>query len=106
MQIKKYQTDNVLTASRKRISKIFDDFERIYCSFSGGKDSTVMLHLIMDEAIKRKRTVGVLIIDLEAQYKDTIKNIERITDLYKNNTDLYWTCVPLLLRNSLAQLIS
>jgi len=34
-------------------------------SFSGGKDSTVMLHLVMDEAIKRGRRVGVFIIDME-----------------------------------------
>lgn len=100
MQIKKYQNDNVLEASQKRVSKIFDDFDRIYCSFSGGKDSTVMLHIIMDEAIKRNRTVGVLIIDLEAQYSDTISHVQRIVELYKDNIDLYWTCVPLLLRNA------
>ena len=100
MQIKKYQKDNVLEASKKRVSKIFDDFERIYCSFSGGKDSTVMLHLVMDEAIKRNRKVGVLLIDLEAQYSDTISHVERTIELYKDNIDLYWTCVPLLLRNA------
>ena len=53
---------------RTRISKTFDDFERLYISFSGGKDSTVMVHLVMDEAIKRGVKVGLLIIDLEAQY--------------------------------------
>lgn len=100
MQIKKYQQDDVLTASRKRISKIFDEFEKMYVSFSGGKDSTVMLHLVMDEAIKRNRKVGVLIIDLEAQYSDTISNIETIIELYKDNIDLYWVCVPLKLRNA------
>ena len=39
---------------------MFDNFDRIYCSVSGGKDSTVMFHLVMDEAIKRKREVGLL----------------------------------------------
>lgn len=100
MQIKKYQKDNVLEASRKRISAIFDEFDCIYCSFSGGKDSTVMLHLVMDEAIKRNRKVGVLIIDLEAQYSDTISHIKTMIKLYENNIDLYWVCVPLLLRNA------
>lgn len=100
MQIKKYQNDNVLEASQKRISKIFDDFEKIYVSFSGGKDSTVMLHLVMREAIKRSRKVGVLIIDLEAQYADTISHIIKTTDYYKDNIELFWTCVPLLLRNA------
>lgn len=100
MQVKKYQKDNVLEASQKRISKIFDDFEKIYCSVSGGKDSTVMLHLVMEEAIKRNRKVGVLIIDLEAQYSDTIKNLEALTETYKDNIELYWSCLPLLLRNA------
>jgi predicted phosphoadenosine phosphosulfate sulfurtransferase len=102
MNVKKYQDYTVLVAARDRISKMFDSFEKIYVSFSGGKDSTVMMHLVMDEAIKRNRIVGVLIIDLEAQYKDTIKNIENIVSLYKENIDLHWVCVPLLLRNAVS----
>lgn len=67
MHIKKYQSCNVLTATRDRISKVFDEFEKIYVSFSGGKDSSVMTHLVIEEAIKRNKIVGLLIIDLEAQ---------------------------------------
>jgi predicted phosphoadenosine phosphosulfate sulfurtransferase len=102
MNIKKYQSYNVLTASKDRISKVFDDFEKIYISFSGGKDSSVMTHLVMEEAIKRNRKVGLLIIDLEAQYSDTIKHVYSMVDLYKNNIDLHWACVPLLLRNAVS----
>lgn len=91
---------NVLQASRERIKEVFDNFEYIYCSFSGGKDSTVMLHLLMEEAIKRDRKVGVLIIDLEGQYTETIKHIERTVEYYKNNIDLHWFCGELLLRNA------
>jgi predicted phosphoadenosine phosphosulfate sulfurtransferase len=100
MQVKKYKQQNVLDASRDRVSKIFDSFEKIYVSFSGGKDSSVMLHLVMDEAIKRNRKVGVLVIDLEAQYSDTIEHITAMKDFYKDNIELFWTCVPLLLRNA------
>ena len=100
MQVKKYQKTNVYEASKDRISKVFDDFEKIYVSFSGGKDSTIMLHLVMDEAIKRNKKVGVLIIDLEAQYKDTVDNITQMVEMYKDNIELYWTCIPLLLRNA------
>ena len=64
MNRKKYIQQNVLSASKERIKSIFDDFEKIYISFSGGKDSTVMTHLVMQEAIKRGRKVGLLIIDL------------------------------------------
>ena len=102
MNIKKYQKDNVLTAAKDRVSKVFDDFEKIYISFSGGKDSSVMTHLVLEEAIKRDRKVGLLIIDLEAQYKDTIKHVEKMAELYKDNIDLHWVCVPLLLRNAVS----
>lgn len=98
---KVYQPHNVLIASRDRIVKTFDEFEKIYVSFSGGKDSTVMLHLVMEEAIKRNRKVGVLIIDLEAQYQDTIIHMQKVVEMYKKHIDLHWFCGELLLRNAL-----
>ena len=93
---------SVLLAARKRISLIFNDFEKIYISFSGGKDSSVMTHLVLDEAIKRNKKVGLLIIDLEAQYSETISHIEEICERYKNNIDLHWFCGELLLRNGVS----
>jgi predicted phosphoadenosine phosphosulfate sulfurtransferase len=102
MNIKKYQEYNVLEAARDRVSKVFDDFEKVYISFSGGKDSSVMTHLVMDEAKKRNRVVGLLIIDLEAQYADTITHVEHMVELYKDNIDLHWVCAPLLLRNAVS----
>lgn len=102
MHIKKYQNYTVLEAARQRVKLIFDDFEKICISFSGGKDSTVMMHLLMEEAIKRKRVVGVLIIDLEAQYKDTIDHIKNMVELYKDNIDLHWACLPMALRNAVS----
>lgn len=102
MNIKKYQNDNVLIAAKKRISNVFDNFDRIYISFSGGKDSSVMTHLVMEEAIKRNKKVGLLIIDLEAQYKDTIKHVNNMVELYKNNIDLHWIAAPMLLRNAVS----
>ena len=100
MNVKKYQKTSVLEAAKQRIALLFDKFEKIYCSFSGGKDSSVMLHLLLEEAEKRNRKIGVLVIDLEAQYKDTIDHISAMVTTYKNNIDLHWVCVPLLLRNA------
>jgi len=102
MSRKKELNITVLEASKNRISKIFDDFNKIYISFSGGKDSTVMTHLVMDEAKKRNRKVGLLIIDLEAQYSSTITHIEEMIDKYKENIDLHWFCGELLLRNAVS----
>ena len=38
---------DVLTAAVHRVSMAFDNFEKICVSYSAGKDSTVMLHLVM-----------------------------------------------------------
>lgn len=100
--MKNYIDKSVLKASRERVSKVFDDFNKVYVSFSGGKDSTVMIHLVMSEAIKRGRKVGVLVIDLEAQYMQTIKHIEEICIKYKDNIDLHWFCGELQLRNAVS----
>lgn len=97
-----YQNENVYEESTNRINFIFNNFEKIYVSFSGGKDSTVMLHLVLEEAIKRKRKVGILFIDLEGQYKYTIEHIENCLNLYKKWIDLYWICLPLHLRNAVS----
>jgi len=94
---------NVLQAARERISWVFDNFPRIYVSFSGGKDSTVMLHLVMDEAIKRGKNVGVLFVDLEGQYKLTIDHISECLDMYRDNITPHWVALPLNLRNAVSQ---
>ena len=51
--VKQYKNIDVLQAAQERISIVFDNFPRIYIAFSGGKDSTVVMHLVMEEAIKR-----------------------------------------------------
>jgi predicted phosphoadenosine phosphosulfate sulfurtransferase len=94
---------DVLSAARERIAFVFDSFPRVYVSFSGGKDSTVMLHMVMDEAIKRRRVVGVLFVDLEAQYRLTIEHIEECFHLYADHIDPHWIALPIALRNAVSQ---
>jgi len=94
---------DVLTAARQRISHVFDTFSRICVSFSGGKDSSVMLHLVMDEAIKRGRKVGVLFIDLEAQYQLTIAHVAEMFSMYTDHIEPYWVALPISLRNAVSQ---
>ena len=94
---------DVLTAARQRIAYVFDRFPKIYVSFSGGKDSTVMLHLVMDEAIRRGRKVGVLFVDLEAQYKITIAHVETCYRMYAEHIDPQWVALPIHLRNAVSQ---
>ncbi|REK68026.1 MAG: phosphoadenosine phosphosulfate reductase [Cohnella sp.] len=93
---------NVLQAAQERIAFVFDQFSKIYISFSGGKDSTTMLHLVMDEAKKRGRKVAVLFIDLEAQYKMTIDHVQEMYNLYSDYIEPYWVALPLHLRNAVS----
>lgn len=98
-----YQQINVLEAARERISWTFDNFQKIYCSFSGGKDSTVMTHLVMEEAQRRGRKVGLLFIDWECQITSTIDHVRAVFDLYRENIDPYWISLPVRTWNGCSQ---
>lgn len=101
---KTYLDKNVYDAACERIRFIFDHFGKIVVSFSGGKDSGVLLNLAIDEARRRQRKIGVMFIDLEAFYQQTISFIERTI---ANNVDVlepYWICLPMESPNSLSYL--
>lgn len=100
MDSRRYLGIDVLTASKERIKWAFDNFEKICISFSGGKDSTAMTHLVMEEAIKRNRKVALLFIDWEIQYKLTIEHVQHIYDMYKDYIVPYWVALPLLTDNA------
>jgi predicted phosphoadenosine phosphosulfate sulfurtransferase len=93
---------DVLTAARERIAWTFQRFPRVYVSFSAGKDSTVMLHLVADEARRLGRTFGLLLVDLEGQYKTTMEHAERCYADYADMIEPNWVCLPLALRNAVS----
>jgi predicted phosphoadenosine phosphosulfate sulfurtransferase len=93
---------DVLTAARQRIAWTFDTFPRLYVSFSAGKDSTVMLHLVVEEAQRRRRKVGVLFVDLEGQYRVTIEHMAQCLEAYRDTVEAYWVCLPIHLRNAVS----
>ncbi|MFA0279722.1 phosphoadenosine phosphosulfate reductase family protein, partial [Vibrio sp. 10N.222.55.F8] len=99
----KIQLDyNVLEGARQRILYLLDNFSHFYVSFSGGKDSGVLLNLTIQESKKRGRLpVDVLIVDFEAQYHETHAFIERM--VLRGEVNPYWVCLPLSLRNSISQ---
>ena len=93
---------DVLKAAKQRIETAFDLCERVYLSFSAGKDSTVMLHLVADEARKRNRKFGLMLIDLEGQYKCTIEFAEKCFKMYEDCCEPYWVSLPIHLRNAVS----
>lgn len=92
-----YTEDSVLVAARKRISLIFDNFKNIYVSISGGKDSTVLYWLALDEAIKRSRKINVFFLDQEAEYESSISLMEKMME-HPNVVPL-WYQVPIYMSN-------
>lgn len=98
---KRYIDQNVFEAAQERIRLAFDSTERQYVAFSGGKDSSVLFHLVMMEAKRRGAKVGIMYVDLEAQYMDTVKHVKEMFDMYKENIDPHWICIPMRLRNAL-----
>ena len=56
---------NVYDLAQERLHVIFQNFDNIYISFSGGKDSGVLLNLCIDYIRKHnlKRKIGVFHMD-------------------------------------------
>lgn len=95
-----YSKVNVLEASKERISFIFDNFNSVIVSVSGGKDSTVLAYLALQEAIKRNRKVGLFFLDEEVVYDSTIEQIQYLMNLHPENTVRLWYQIPFYLTNS------
>jgi predicted phosphoadenosine phosphosulfate sulfurtransferase len=93
---------NVFQAAVERTAWTFDNFPKVYVSFSGGKDSTAMLHIAATVAREKKRKIGVLCVDLEGQYKLTIEHIREMYELYADIIEPYWVAVPINLRNAVS----
>lgn len=98
---KHYLEQSVYDAAQERLRFVFDHFETIVVSYSGGKDSTVLLELARQEARRRGRQIHVLFIDLEAQYRVTIEQVEA-TMLGDETIIPWWICLPLNLRNAVS----
>ena len=65
---------NVYQAMLERLHFIFQEFDNIYISFSGGKDSGLLLNIVLDfrDQYYPSQTIGVFHQDFEAQYLSLI----------------------------------
>lgn len=100
---KKYLEKNVLDAAFERLEIIFQEFDNVYFSVSGGKDSSVMVQLANIVAEKMGKKFDVLFINLEAQYARTIEHIEELKTLSQIR-DFYHIALPMALRNAVSVL--
>ena len=101
---REYMSSNVYEATQERLRLIFEEFDNIYVSFSGGKDSSLLLNLTLDFQKKYypNRKIGVFHQDFEAQYTVTTEFIERTFERIKGEVEPYWVCLPMATRTALS----
>lgn len=95
---------NVYVEALRRIAWTFDTFPHVYLSGPSGKDSGAMMHMVCQEARRRGRKVGVLYLDLEAQYTMTIDHVREMFALYADVIEPYWLAIPIHLRNAVSMM--
>ncbi len=103
--MKKYHKNlNVYDAFQLRMDYIFAEFENIYIGFSGGKDSGLLLHLVMDY-MKRKgitKKIGLFHQDMEAQYEKTTDYVTMMYEKFLDRVEPYWFCIPIAARTAVS----
>lgn len=87
---------NVYEAALTRLDFLFSEFEQIIISFSGGKDSGVMLNIALQyaEYTNQLDKVGVYHLDYEGQYQMTTDYVQRTFDALPQQVSKYWFCLP------------
>jgi Co-activator of prophage protein expression ibrA len=102
--IRRYTEQNVYEALQDRLHFLFEEFDNIFVSFSGGKDSGLLLNLTLDFQKKYypEKKIGVFHQDFEAQYSVTTEYIGRTFERIKNDAELYWVCLPMATRTALS----
>lgn len=93
---------NVYDLTQERLSVLFKEFDNVYVSFSGGKDSGVLLNLCIDYIRRHQLHIklGVFFMDYEVQYTHTIEFVNRMLEQNKDILEVYRICVPFKVRTS------
>lgn len=101
-------TVDVVTAARKRILNVFSNGVPVYLSFSAGKDSLCMSHLVYDLAIHGQidpKQIVVIFIDEEAIYPSMEQMAQRWRKRFLSiGSEFRWYCLPLRQVSSLHHL--
>lgn len=99
-----YIKKTVYEALQERLAYLFREFDNIFVSFSGGKDSGLLLNLVLDFQKKYypQKKIGVYHQDFEAQYSLTTAYVERTFQRLEGQAELYWVCLPMATRTALS----
>lgn len=93
---------NVIEAFQKRMDIVFSEFDNIIISFSGGKDSGVLLNLTLKYIKDNNIDIKPIVFhqDVESQYTLTSEYVERTYNnlIEQDLIDPYWCCQSIGLR--------
>jgi predicted phosphoadenosine phosphosulfate sulfurtransferase len=96
---KQHVDKDCYSLSLERMEYIFDTFDQVGISFSGGKDSTVCMNLALEVATaKKKLPVTVFTFDEEAIPPDTVEYLDRVSK--RDDVKFLWYCLPIEHRNA------
>jgi predicted phosphoadenosine phosphosulfate sulfurtransferase len=99
--VKLFSRQTVLDAALDRIRFLFDEFPSVSVSFSGGKDSTVILELALIIAREKGRLpLTVRWIDQEAEWKYTVEYCRRTSQ--RPDLNFRWYQLPLQIFNAIS----
>ena len=97
--MKIFLNQNVWDAALERMNRLFDEFENIVISTSGGKDSTVTMHLALQVAEERGRLpLKMMFLDQEAEYRMTIEYMRKA--MADPRVEPIWVQAPIKLFNA------
>ncbi|WP_429216872.1 phosphoadenosine phosphosulfate reductase [Aeromonas veronii] len=95
---------DVYSAAIERMEWVFDNFDAVCISFSGGKDSSALLHIAAIVAERKKKKFSVLFVDWEVQFNYTISFVLAMRERYLSIIDdFYWVALPLTTINGVSQ---
>lgn len=94
-----YTGRTVLDEARDRTRLVFDLFDHVAVSFSGGKDSTAVLNIALEVARELKRLpLHVITFDEECIPPQTVEYMQRVSECPDIKFD--WYCLPVQHRNA------
>ena len=99
-----YLPINVWEATQQRLDFIFSEFKHVIIAFSGGKDSGLLLHIVMDYIKKNNIDIKPALFhqDMEAQYRRTTEYVEKMFEKFKDDVEPFWFCQPIASRTAVS----